>query len=76
MKDEMQSLMENNTSIIIDLSSGLKLISNRWIVRIKRIVKGSIDRYKARLVAKGYSQTVGIDYEETLLLISTLSKQF
>lgn len=75
MKDEMQSLMENNTSIIIDLSLGLKLISNRWIVRIKRIVKGSIDRYKARLVAKGYSQTVGIDYEERLLLISTLSKQ-
>jgi len=24
-----------------------------------------MDKYKARLVAKGYTQTYGIDYEET-----------
>lgn len=26
---------------------------------------GTIERYKARLVAKGFTQTFGIDYEET-----------
>ena len=26
---------------------------------------GSIEWYKARLVAKGYTQTYGIDYQET-----------
>ncbi|GKG26374.1 putative retrotransposon ty1-copia subclass protein [Tanacetum coccineum] len=27
---------------------------------------GAVHTYKARLVAKGYTQTPGIDYEETL----------
>ena len=26
---------------------------------------GSLERYKARLVAKGYTQTYGVDYQET-----------
>jgi len=32
---------------------------------MKQNPKGNVDRYKARLVAKGYSQTYGIDYDET-----------
>ena len=32
---------------------------------MKQNPKGEVDRYKARLVAKGYSQTYGIDYDET-----------
>ena len=32
---------------------------------IKYKEDGTIDRFKARLVAKGYSQTEGIDYQES-----------
>ena len=32
---------------------------------VKQTPKGKVDRYKARLVAKVYSQTYGIDYDET-----------
>ena len=32
---------------------------------VKHKTDGTIDRYKARLVAKGFTQTYGIDYEET-----------
>jgi hypothetical protein len=42
-----------------------KAIGNKWVLKFKRKVGGSIERYKARLMAKGYIQHEGIDYEET-----------
>ena len=50
---------------MVDLPPNRKAIGNKWVLRIKRKVDGTIERYKARLVAKGYTQHEGVDYEET-----------
>ncbi|BBH08859.1 hypothetical protein Prudu_021187 [Prunus dulcis] len=48
-------------------------IECRWVFTIKHNANGSIEQYKARLVAKGYTQTYGIDYEETSAPVAKLN---
>ena len=65
MEEEMESMGSNNVWELVDLPEGRNAIGNKWVLKIKRLADGSIERYKARLVAKGYTQQEGIDYEET-----------
>ena len=39
---------------------------------VKQTPEGKVDRYNARLVAKGYSQTYGIDYDETFAQVAKM----
>jgi transposase InsO family protein len=64
-RDEYSSLMKNKTWRLVDLPQGRKVIGCKWVFKVKRNALGEVDRYKARLVAKGYSQSQGIDYNET-----------
>ena len=65
IKSEIDSILHNHTWELVDLSSGCKPLSSKWIFKRKRKVDGSIDKYKARLVIKGYRQTEGLDYFDT-----------
>ncbi|GJS75781.1 putative retrotransposon protein [Tanacetum coccineum] len=42
-----------------------KPMVSKWLFKKKTDMDGAVHTYKARLVAKGYTQTPGIDYEET-----------
>ncbi|KAE8695397.1 Pathoproteinsis-related thaumatin superfamily protein [Hibiscus syriacus] len=55
MKDEMDSLMSNQTWKLTELPLGKKALHNKWIYRIKEEHDGS-KRYKERLVVKGFRQ--------------------
>ncbi|KAE8680077.1 hypothetical protein F3Y22_tig00111392pilonHSYRG00241 [Hibiscus syriacus] len=55
MKDEMDSLMSNQTWELAELPPGKKALHNKWIYKIKEEHDGS-KRYKARLVVKGFSE--------------------
>ena len=65
MEEEMESMNTNQVWDLVDLPLGQRSIVNKWILKIKRKVDGSIKRYKAQLVAKGYTQEERIDYEDT-----------
>ena len=55
MKDEMQSMLDNDVWELVDLPKGYKPIGCKWAYKTKRDNKGNVERYKARLVAKGYT---------------------
>ena len=63
MKDEMDSLLGNQTWELTELLVGKTALHNKWVYRIKNEHDGS-KRYKARLVVKGFQQKEGIDYTE------------
>ncbi|BBH02251.1 transposable element gene [Prunus dulcis] len=73
IKEEMKALEKNQTWTLETIPRGKKTIGCRWVFTIKHNADGSIERYKARLVAKGYTQTYGIDYEETFAPVAKLN---
>ena len=64
MTEEIDSLKENNTFELIELPEGKHTVGGKWVYTLKEN-SGGTKSFKARYVAKGYSQTKGIDYQET-----------
>lgn len=65
IEEELRALHKNGTWKITSLPKGKSVVSSKWVFTIKYNSDGSINKYKARLVARGFTQTYGIDYQET-----------
>ncbi|CAI7878322.1 unnamed protein product [Closterium sp. NIES-54] len=64
VKEEYDSLLENETWELCELPLGKNAISSKLIFRHKYGPDGELTRYKSRLVAKGFQQTKGKDFDE------------
>lgn len=56
--------MKYKTWELVPRPKSKKILSNRWVFKIKRKQDGSIDKHKARLVVRGCEQRQGVDYSE------------
>jgi hypothetical protein len=55
MKEEMDSLENNQTWDLVQLPTGKRELQNKWVYKLKE-EDGGEKRYKARLVVKGFAQ--------------------
>ena len=64
MRDELDSLKENDTFELVRLPEGKSAVGGKWVYCTKENADGQ-KSFKARYVAKGYNQIKGIDYTKT-----------
>ena len=72
MKDEMKSLISNQTWELAILPVGKKELHNKWVYQVKEEHDGS-KRYKAQLIVKGFQLKEGVNYIEIFAPIVKLN---
>jgi hypothetical protein len=72
MKEELDSIEDNQTWTLCDLLQGRRAINLKWVFKLKRNEHGYVVKYKARLVVKGYAQRRRIDYDEVFTPVARL----
>nr|GFA01177.1 hypothetical protein [Tanacetum cinerariifolium] len=72
MNVKMQSMKDNEVWVLVELPPNGKTVGSKWLFKKKTGMDGVVHTYKARLIAKGYTQTPGIDYEETFSSVADI----
>jgi hypothetical protein len=63
MKEEMDSLVNNQIWDLVQFPAGKRALHNKWVYKLKE-EDGGKERYKDRLVVKGFAQNKGIYFDE------------
>ncbi|XP_052621711.1 uncharacterized mitochondrial protein AtMg00820-like [Lactuca sativa] len=72
MQDELNEFEQNKVWTPMPTPKDAFVVGLKWVFRNKMDKCGNLIRNKARLVVKGYCQEEGIDYKETLSLVTRL----
>ena len=73
INEEIKALLKNNTWEVVDLPKEKNTVGCKWVFTIKYKSDDTIKRYKTLLVTKGYTQSYGIDNQETFTPISKMN---
>jgi hypothetical protein len=63
--EEYCSLTENGTWVLVDAPKDRKILSGKWVWKLKKGSRGEVVRHKARWVVRGFEQQEGTDFFET-----------
>jgi hypothetical protein len=70
MQEEIDSIQENHTWELTELSRGCRAIRLKWVFKQKKDESGAVIKNKARLVAKGYVQQAGVNFDEVFTSVA------
>jgi hypothetical protein len=65
MLEEVNSLKQNKTWELVQPPKDRRILSGKWVFKLKRGPHGEVTRYKCRWVVRGFTQEEGVDYDET-----------
>ena len=65
MKHEIASHIKNDTWILTKLLNERKVITDRWVFKIKYELNESILKYKVRWIMHDYKQQLDVDFNNT-----------
>jgi hypothetical protein len=63
-KKEIDSMLKNQISEVVDRKQWMRTISAKWIFKIKQGTLGQPIKLKARIVARGFQQQEGVDFSD------------
>ena len=70
MNDEMQSHRDNETwKLVSFVSQRRKVLSDKWIYKVKRKINEEMIKYKARWCVRGFEQREDLDYHEIFSIV-------
>ncbi len=72
MGEEITALIKNETWKLATCSTRVQPVTCKWVYKVKRRPKRSIDQYKAHLVACAFSQLYRIVFYETFSLVAKI----
>ena len=70
MREELNSLKENNTSVIVQRPEEKPVFGVKWVYKLMTNADGSISLYKSRLVVLGYMQMKRLTFEDTYVSVA------
>lgn len=59
--------------ILVELPEGTNIIGSKWVFHYKKDEKGNVTEHRSWLVTQGFTQTHGIDYNDTFAPVAKLT---